>query len=70
MDFKNKDVAKRFECLSEADVIKNTGSYSGPISEIDLQTAEYLLKIKDNSIKEKEKEKQIKPVTSAPPAEK
>jgi len=64
MDFKNKDVAKRFECLAEADVIKNTGSYSGPLSEIDVPTAEYLIKIKDNSIKEKEK--QQKPVTPTP----
>lgn len=55
MDFVNEDVAKRFECLVPADVIKNTGSYSGPLSKIDIATAEYLVKIGDNSIKEKEK---------------
>lgn len=65
MDFKNQDVAKRFECLAEADVIKNTGSYSGPISEIDVATAEFLVKSKDPSIKEKEKP--AKPAAAAPP---
>lgn len=68
MDFKNPDVAKRFECLAEADIIKNTGSYSGPLSEIDVPTAEFLVKSKDNSIKEKEKP--AKPAAPLPSAAK
>jgi hypothetical protein len=68
MEFANKDVAKRFECLAEADVIKNTGSYSGPLSKIDMATAEFLFKSGDTSIKEKEKP--VKPTVTAPAATK
>lgn len=55
MEFVNKEVAAQFECLAPADVIKNTGDYSGPLSKIDLATAKYLVSVGDNSIKEKEK---------------
>lgn len=68
MEFIDKDVAKRFDCLAEADVIKNTGSYSGPLSKIDLATAEFLVKTGDSNIKEKDKTP--KPSAPATPATK
>jgi hypothetical protein len=63
MKFINEEVEKRFECTADADIVINTSSYHGPISNINIKTAEFLVKSKDANIKERKKV----PAPAAPP---
>ena len=51
INFKNPEVEAKFEVVGEADVKKVITGHNGPISKINLATAEKLLKSKDPHIK-------------------
>jgi hypothetical protein len=53
LQFRNQEVAEKYEATRETDIKKFCTGYHGLLSKIDLKGAEYLVKVKDPDIKEK-----------------